>query len=395
MAFLSNNMAIYYIIAIILLFIFLEWEFRAKDRLKNLFIILLSSALFIWLDVGSFLLLLLFSTIIWAFIQRRINIKKKLYFVVLSLILMLIMIKDYKYIFMMDNPYIPLGVSYYFFRLISLIIDYTNRPGEFEDVEILDYYTYVFFFPIILAGPIQRFRDFKELEISYAGVNRIKVYSLLLAALLVKLTLVDGYFLNNVYIEQLNHLQEMIKEQTLNGFFMKASYFGLTAFIHAYLDLMLYTEMSKSFSKLLGFSHQENFNKPLLASNLSQFWQRWHMSLSNWTRDYIFFPSLIKTKKPWLSTYFSMFVIGIWHAATLNWILWSVLHGTGINAYAMIREKKWFKAIKENKWGNGVLRVSGNIITIYFVSIVFIMVAIHDMELVSNIYFYALKSLMN
>ena len=159
------------------------------------------------------------------------------------------------------------------------------------------------------------------------------------------------------------------------------SAFSLGAFFHAYIDLLLYTEISKALAGILGFTNVDNFNRPLLASNISQFWQRWHLSLSNWTRDYVFFPMLIKTRRTWTSTYASMLMIGIWHSATPNWIVWALAHGTAINLYGALRMTSLFKTIDKNKWGARFLRVSGNVATIYFVGIVFTFVAVDEFSL--------------
>ena len=393
-SFLENNLIILFIVIAISIIVFLEWSFKNENiHKKKSFIIIISGGLLIWLDVGSFLQLLLISTVVYILIYKKVKIKKRLYLFVLCSIGLLLIIKDYQYFLSIDNPYIPLGVSYYYFRLISMMIDYANRPHEFEDINPIDYYSYVFFFPIILAGPIQRFRDFKYLERQFSGKPRRNIYILLFTSLSVKFLLVDNFLYLHVYQDSLPMLLKSMAKGKSELFFLQLSAFGLSAFIHAYLDLMLYTEISKSFSKLLGFTHQENFNKPLLATNISMFWQRWHMSLSNWTRDYVFFPALIRTKKAWVSTYLSMLTIGIWHALTLNWITWALLHATGINFYGKIREMSWFKKSKVTKGGSLFLRVTGNIITIYFVSFVFVMVAIHDFQLVLKLYYFAFTSL--
>ncbi|MES0488519.1 MAG: MBOAT family O-acyltransferase [Leptospirales bacterium] len=394
--FLGDNLIIFFIIIVISIIIFLEWSFKNENiHKKKSLIIIISGGLLIWLDVGSFFQLLLLSTIVYILIYKKIQIKKKLSLFVLCSIGLLLLIKDYQYFLNIENPYIPLGVSYYYFRLLSMMIDYANRPKEFENINPIDYYSYVFFFPIILAGPIQRFRDFKYLETQFSGKPRRNIYLLLFTAISVKFLLIDNYLYQYTYEKTLPLLMQNMDSGKDHLFFLKLSLFGFSAFIHAYFDLMLYTEISKSFSKLLGFTHQENFNKPLLASNLSMFWQRWHMSLSNWTRDYVFFPALIKTKKAWISTYLSMLTIGIWHALTLNWITWAILHATGINFYGKIREMRWFKRMKNNKAGALFLRITGNIITIYFVSFVFVMVAVHDFQVVVKLYSYAFAILFN
>ena len=344
-------------------------------RWKQALIILISSALIIYLDHYSFVILTLLSTLLLILIKKRIECGKVIYSLTLMLIGGLLLIKDHWVLFDVDTIYIPLGLSYYYFRLLSLLIEYSRRPETYHDVDVWHYYTYIFFFPIFLAGPIQRFDDFKMVR----SENFFRLYSWFFTALLLKLVIVDMLLFYTAYDFLLGKLKYV---ESIHYGYVKSvvliSLFGMTAFLHAYMDLMLYTEMSKALSRILGFTVQENFNKPLLASNISRFWQSWHMSLSNWTRDYIFFPTLIKTKKVWLSTYASMLTIGVWHSATLNWITWALLHATAINFYGKLRTLAIYRKLASHTAGRWSLRIIGNIVTIYFVSIVFVLVAIHD-----------------
>jgi D-alanyl-lipoteichoic acid acyltransferase DltB (MBOAT superfamily) len=109
------------------------------------------------------------------------------------------------------------------------------------------------------------------------------------------------------------------------------------------------------------------------------------MSLSNWTRDYVFFPTLIKTKKVWVSTYASMLVIGIWHSASFNWILWAFLHASALNIYMLFRSTKIYKILVKNNISKTILAITGNITTITFVSTVFIIVALHEFKYTTEI----------
>ena len=226
----------------------------------------------------------------------------------------------------------------------------------------------------MLAGPILRYQNFREIEADQHREKKSQFYCQILFAFLLKIVLVDGILYYLVYDE----LIDQISADTLEHGRGSIIAFAFLSFLHAYFDLMLYTEMSKGVAGALGFTNQENFNRPLLATNISQFWQRWHMSLSDWTRDYVFFPFLIKTKNTWLSTYASMLTIGVWHSASLNWIVWALCHGTLINVYGNVRATKFFKtAVKRVPL---VMGLFGNLFTISFVSFVFIFVALHDFD---------------
>jgi alginate O-acetyltransferase complex protein AlgI len=344
---------------------------------KKVLVILISVLLIAWLDIFSLLLLTVYSTfILYVIKQKKKWFDNILYFVIFN-ILLLIFIKDYYLFFDLKTIYVPLGVSYYFFRLIALVIEYRKHKVHYENMQLLDYYTYVFFFPIFPAGPIQRFRDFYLLENSLSLKERQKTYLLLFFVIFLKLAVVDTLLYPFAYDTMYHAVIQDLKSHTIDH---KIFIFGFSAFIHAYLDLMLYTEISKAIALILGFTKCENFNKPLLATNISQFWQSWHMSLSNWTRDYVFFPTLIKTKKVWVSTYASMLVIGIWHSISFNWIFWAFMHGSALNFYLWLRNTDLFKILINYRISKIFLLISGNILTIAFVSSVFIIVAIHDKD---------------
>jgi alginate O-acetyltransferase complex protein AlgI len=374
------NDTIFYIGAILLAFIVFEKVATLQNsQIKKYFVTLISVILIGWLDFYSLLLLTVYSTFIIIVIKRQLKLfENTLLFVILN-ILLLIFIKDYYLLFDIQTIYVPLGVSYYFFRLIAFVIEYNKHKNHYEEIPLLDYYLYVFFFPIFLAGPIQRFRDFYILETPIEGDARKKRYLYLIFVFIIKIILIDALLFSFAYGRYYPIIVHEINQGMLS---YRLFLFGFIAFIHAYMDLMIYTEISKTVANLLGFSKQENFNKPLLATNISQFWQSWHMSLSNWTRDYVFFPTLIKTKQVWLSTYASMFMIGIWHSISINWLFWAFMHGSALNLYLWGRNTKVFKAIIQKPLGKKLLAITGNIVTITFVSSVFIIVAIHDRDVI-------------
>jgi alginate O-acetyltransferase complex protein AlgI len=337
-----------------------------------------------WLDFYSLVILAFISTIIYIIIKKKINLNKYIYLLSILLIALLILIKDYRFILDKESVYVPLGVSYYFFRLISFLIEYSKRPTDLSNVGFVEYFSWVFFFPVFLAGPILRFHDFKALDVSYHNTRKNRYYGKLIASIVLKIVIVDFILYNVTYTSLYNIINVKFSDANyLNNQFLNLPYlslFSFSAFLHAYFDLMIYTEISKAFAGILGFTNVDNFNRPFLSSNISQFWQNWHMSLSHWTRDYIFFPLLIKTKKTWISTYASMFILGIWHSATPNWIVWALFHATAINCYGLWRKTPLFRFIAAHHAGAIALRITGNLFTIYFVSLVFCFVALHDMQ---------------
>ena len=373
--FVLDNQLLLYVVGLFGLLILWEALSSRGERARKLAVILFGAAFLFWLDKASLGLLTVFSLIVFGVMKRQIPVSRVLYPVVLILIGLLVLIKEQHLLRHTGSPIVLLGVSYYFFRLISFIIEYANNRPLYRDVKLLDYYAWVFFFPVFLAGPILRFHEFRVLPPEETRRDKLKYYCRFFGALALKLLLVDFLLYSTAYSVLLPNLQAGMRFAPLF-----CCLFGVLAFLHAYFDLMLYTEMSKAMAGYLGFSNVDNFNRPLLATNISQFWQRWHMSLSNWTRDYVFFPALVKTRKVWLASYASMMTIGIWHSISLNWLLWAFLHGSALVFYSWLRGMPVFRRLAAIPRAQRILAVAGNVCTVFFVSQVFILVAFHDIK---------------
>ncbi len=149
-----------------------------------------------------------------------------------------------------------------------------------------------------------------------------------------KLVLADwiGYFINPVWDKP----------------YLYSSWIGLLALVgyafQIYFDFAGYSDIAIGASRLFGFKIMENFNKPYLAPNISQFWRRWHISLSDWIRDYLFFPlSHIGSKKFWqifCVPIIAMALCGLWHGPAWHFVFWGVWHGVGLSIYQLWSEKK-------------------------------------------------------
>jgi alginate O-acetyltransferase complex protein AlgI len=366
---LSSYLVVQYAVVLAAVIIGVELLSRLdRPTVKRLAVIGLSVLLLGWLDIRSLALLIFLSVTIFALVKARLQLNHIIYPMSLLLIGLLLLIKDLPSLGWFQSAYVPLGVSYYFFRLISFLIEYSKEPEKTAAISFLDFFSWVFFFPIFLAGPILRFNEFNQVDSEEQRARKPIHYRNLALAVFLKVLVVDLILYNLSYVTLQGTMelkfspQLVMQHHYLNFFYLFA--FSFSAFIHAYLDLMLYTEISKALAGILGFTCVDNFNRPLLASNISEFWQKWHMSLSNWTRDYIFFPMLVKTRRTWPSTYASMLILGIWHAASLNWITWAIAHATAINLYGELRKARIFKALAKTQIGALFLKISGNIITI-------------------------------
>lgn len=237
---------------------------------------------------------------------------------------------------------LPLGISYFTFKLIHYAVDL--RRGLIPPHGFVDFIGYVLHFPMFTAGPIERFEHFllhRELEWRWSfavqGLSRV-IQGLVKRYALVEVVLpvVFGPIPSVGYL--VDHLGE-VSPGALWWFLVRT-------YINAYLDFSSYTDMAIGTSQLLGIRLLENFHFPILATNIAEFWRRWHMTLAGWCQTYVYMPLIGLTRNPFLATYGAFVIIGIWHAGTRQWLLWGLYHATGICAYVLWRQFKtrrcWF-----------------------------------------------------
>lgn len=245
-------------------------------------------------------------------------------------------------VFQFEKLFLPLGISYIIFKHISYLTDI--QWGLVKKGRILDFTLYGSLYTIFVAGPIERFERLKpQLE---AEPERFKTEYLEFAfrrivyGLFKKLVLADwlGYFINPVW-QHPDQYSTVIRILALFGYSLQI-----------YFDFAGYSDIAIGASRLYGLRIMENFNNPYLAPNISQFWRRWHISLSDWIRDYLFFPlSQGRTSQFWLLfcvPVIAMALCGLWHGAAWHYVIWGLWHGIGIsilqswNSIKRINKKK-------------------------------------------------------
>ena len=243
----------------------------------------------------------------------------------------------------------PLGISYLVFKLMSYLIDL--RGGIIDKGKFFDLLLYGSLFTIFVAGPIERFANFKpqveseaqrfKPEYLEAGFQRI----------------VFGLFKKTVLADWIGYLIVPIwKSGADNSLLMKT--LGLFGFsLQLYLDFAGYSDIAIGASKLYGLTIMENFDRPYLQPNLGQFWRHWHISLSSWIRDYIFFPLARKsTRRIWtlfIVPVVAMGLSGLWHEASWRFLIWGVWHGLGLSVYLFWNYNKrnygWIVSVSQSR----------------------------------------------
>jgi len=166
-----------------------------------------------------------------------------------------------------------------------------------------------------------------------------------------------------------------------------AIFLGTIAFgIQLYCDFSGYTDIAIGVAFILGFKIPKNFNFPFFATSPAEFWRRWHISLSSWVKDYVFFPLVMNNKRSRLrivsSLFVTMFLIGIWHGAGINFIIYGLIHGSYVGIETFIRSK--FPSIQKNSFLKSKLgKIISILATQYLIFLSFLAFRIHDLEMLS------------
>ena len=221
------------------------------------------------------------------------------------------------------NIIMPLGVSFYTFRLISYVIDVHNEEIE-PTKDVIAFATYVSFFPCILSGPIDKPSFIKQLQQKHEFNYNLAIDGTrqFLWGLFKKLVVADNCA-RYVYQVFLTYNSE------------NASTLILAAIIctfQIYADFSGYSDMAIGIGKLFGFKITENFKYPLFALNIADFWRRWHISLTSWLTDYVFTPLNFQFRRWYklgiiLAIIINMIIVGIWHGANWTYIVFGLYHG--------------------------------------------------------------------
>ncbi len=280
--------------------------------------------------------------------------------------------------FDISNIILPVGISFYTFQSMSYAIDIYR--GELKPVKnIWDYAFFVSFFPQLVAGPIVRASDFAPQMYEPYKVSEIEYGRALFLIIngLIKKILISDYisinFVDRVFDSPL----------TYSGFQNLLAVYGYA--IQIYCDFSGYTDIAIGLSLLLGFRLNLNFNSPYKAHNITDFWRRWHISLSTWLRDYLYI-SMGGNRHGRLRTYFNLFMTmllgGLWHGASVRFIIWGALHGSALAVHKMFLELTTKEGVKQSP--TQAEKMFYGFLTFHFVCFCWIFFRAESMSHVSN-----------
>ena len=333
----SSPTFLYYFLPITLILYFVVPMPKGSPRLRNLTLLITSLVFYAWGEPRYVFLMIAQCVLAWAFsllISMNRGKKSAKAFMLISIIVSFSGLIFFKYAnFFVTNvnniagssiPLVsmlmPIGISFYTFQLVSYTIDLYKEQIEVQR-NVLDFSTYVALFPALIAGPIVRYSDIaKELSVREHSWQRFATGTRRFIVGLGKKMLLANLF---------GELVQIYKDSGDHSVLFVWIY--LVAYtLQIYFDFSAYSDMAIGIGHIFGFKFPENFNYPYIADSITNFWRRWHMTLSGWFRDYVYIPiggNRVKKYRFVINILIVWMLTGFWHGADWNFILWGGYFG--------------------------------------------------------------------
>ena len=230
------------------------------------------------------------------------------------------------------NVVLPVGISFYTFQTMSYTLDIYR--GQLQTIDgFLDFALFVSFFPQLVSGPIERARNLLPQIVSERRFDRKQLYE---GCWLIYWGLYKKIFVADNLAKFVDEVFGLATDSS--GFRILVAAYAFT--IQIYCDFSGYTDIARGVAKTLGFELSLNFNVPYAATNPLEFWRRWHITLSQWLRDYLYLPlagSRPSTGRVLASLMLTMTLGGLWHGARWNFVVWGVYHGLLLVVHGIVR----------------------------------------------------------
>lgn len=324
--------------------VFLVLYFISPRRWKNAVALIGSIAFYLWGEPSFGILVLLFLVVDYYLVRllyySQAKLKKILLATVIALNLSTLLI--FKYLnFFSSNLHnllqslgsesdwlveiaLPIGISFITFQKISYAVDVYR--GQSEPMHrFVDYGLYILFFPQLIAGPIVRYNEIenqiRDRQNSENAENRLRGLFRFVLGLSKKLIIANplGAFVDEVFIA------------LPGGIGSSLAWIGIIAYsLQIYFDFSAYSDMAIGIGRMLGFRLPENFQFPYIANSITDFWRRWHITLSRWMRDYLYIPlggNRRSARRTYLNLWLVFLLSGLWHGAAWTFVIWGVFHG--------------------------------------------------------------------
>ena len=268
---------------------------------------------------------------------------------------------------------LPVGISFFTFQSMSYTIDVYRR--RLKPVgSWLDYAFYVSFFPQLVAGPIVRARDFIPQIRRRGGVSETMMARgvMMIAMGLTKKAIISDYI-------SLNFVDRVFDNpQLYTGFENLLGIYGYT--LQIYCDFSGYSDMAIGIALLLGFHFPDNFNAPFKSASVTEFWRRWHISLSSWIRDYVYIAfggNRHGSVRTYINLLSSMLLCGLWHGASWNFVVWGGVHGVLLAFHKFFSQTVLGRS--RHYRSRGIRRVAGVVFTFHAVALLFMVFRMPDL----------------
>lgn len=358
----------------------LGYQFLYKRKISRVIYFTLFSLYFFYKACGFYFLFILLSAVVdfnLSNLMYRVQGKSnKKIILVISILINLSLLFYFKYTnFFIEiindlqlghvqplKLILPIGISFYTFENLSYTIDVYR--GKFKPVSnFLDYCFFLTFFPKLVMGPIVRASDFipqirKDIFVTENDIAR-GLY-LILGGLFKKVVISDFIYVN--------YVQYIFDDPSRHsGIECLLGVYGYAMVI--YCDFSGYSDMAIGMAKWMGFTINENFDSPYQSSSITEFWRRWHMSLSSWLKDYLYISlggNRVGKFRQYLNLMLTMLIGGLWHGASFNFIVWGGMHGVAL-AFDKMRLSVAAKLPKSKFLLSKFWKFLGVIITFHFV----------------------------
>lgn len=240
----------------------------------------------------------------------------------------------------LDPVHLPIGISFFTFQAMSYVIDVYRGEARVQRNPV-NSSLYIALFPQLIAGPIVRYHDIAaQLTSRVSSLDKFSSgVSLFIIGLGKKMLIANpaGEVADQIFAIPAGELD------------MALTWLGVACYtLQIYFDFSGYSDMAIGLGRMFGFEFKINFNYPYISQSIREFWRRWHISLSRWFRDYLYFPLGGNRRGPW-RTYFNLFVVfllcGFWHGASWNFVIWGLMHG-GL----LVLERTPFARLLDGLW---------------------------------------------
>jgi len=370
---------------IIFLAFFTVYAFIYKQKILRTVYVLLFSMFFYYKAGGLFVFLLISVTVLNFFLSHLISFSNvkilRKFFLLLSVCSDLAILGYFKYCgFFISNInaltgnnltvpdiILPIGISFYIFQAISYCADVYKKEIEAEK-SFLNFAFYLCFFPQLVAGPIVRAKEFMPQLANTPKISHLEIGNAVFLILLglIKKTVISDFVSLNLVDRVFASPQSYTSLENL------MAVYGYS--MQIYCDFSGYSDMAIGLAALLGYKLPVNFNAPFKSKSVTEFWRRWHISLSSWLRDYVYIPlggNRNGKMKTYVNLFLVMFIGGLWHGANWKFVIWGALHGIALAVERFFCEAFGISRKKENSNFN-IFSPFLIFVTFHFVAFAFI-----------------------